>query len=144
MYGRVVAVSSNPFGTPMITSHLNWLVDSSRCRSVLRTKPMRCGKNVNSMRRPRSRASACAILFSYPSPWLFDNGMLAGSAHTRSTASAPCACAASNRQARPEPSALLERIQVPRLNRAIGAALQVGVQAFPVLHDHLIRTERRH
>src|SRR5689334_25229774 len=80
--------------------------------------------------------------------------MLPGSAHTRSTAAESCACAASSMQAsttpvssstgRPARCALLEWIEVAGLDRAIGAALQVGVQAFPVLHDHLARAERRH
>src|SRR5690606_36053263 len=122
--------------------------------------------------RPRSRPSCSASLFSYPAPALSDCGRLCGSAQTLST-SAPCAgfsgapdacCAppawacravanpaqiatAVNRTNVRAPSILLllvDGCQPSGLDLAVGAALQVGVQAFPVLVHHLAGVERRH
>src|SRR5581483_8766125 len=62
----------------MMTSHC-------RARSVLRTKPRRCGAQKYSTRRPRSRATRSAILFSNPCCRSFENGMLFGSEQTRRT-----------------------------------------------------------
>src|SRR5690349_7206812 len=53
--------------------------------SVLRKKPRRCAHHVYSTRSPRSWANSSAILFSKPSPRLFEKGRLFGSAQTRST-----------------------------------------------------------
>src|SRR5882762_6335153 len=60
-------------------------------------KPVACGNQVYSTGSLSSPATMSAILFSKPSPLSFENGRLAGSAHTRnavrSTRSTRCACA---------------------------------------------------
>src|SRR5438132_242384 len=59
-------------------------------------KPVACGNQVYSTGIPSSPAAMSAILFSKPSPLSFENGMLAGSAQTRSAArstrSTRCPC----------------------------------------------------
>src|SRR5215470_8739754 len=49
-------------------------------------KPVACGNQVYSTGSFSSAATMAAILFSNPSPLSFENGMLAGSAQTRSAA----------------------------------------------------------
>src|SRR6185369_17456129 len=55
-----------------------------RAVSELRMKPRRCGNQKYSSGRTNSCATSVAILFSNPAPRSFENGMLLGSAHTRS------------------------------------------------------------
>src|SRR6266446_253247 len=62
----------------MITSHL-WAA------SVLRTKPVACGYQLYDNPLPSLSANNSASLFSKPSPLSVENGMLFGSAQTRST-----------------------------------------------------------
>src|SRR6184192_4862649 len=62
----------------MITSHL-WAA------SVLRTKPVACGYQLYENPLPSLSANNSASLFSKPSPLSVENGMLFGSAQTRST-----------------------------------------------------------
>src|SRR5262249_50908478 len=69
---------SSPCGTPMMTSHLC-------AASVLRTKPVACGYQLYESPSPSLSASNSASLFSKPSPRSVENGMLFGSAQTRST-----------------------------------------------------------
>src|SRR2546421_10517437 len=62
----------------MMTSHL--------CApSVLRTKPVACGYQLYDRPFPSLLANNSASLFSKPSPFAVENGMLLGSAQTRST-----------------------------------------------------------
>src|SRR2546430_9049111 len=53
--------------------------------SVLRTKPVACGYQLYESPLPSLSASNSASLFSKPSPLSVENGMLFGSAQTRST-----------------------------------------------------------
>src|SRR5262249_15314481 len=62
----------------MMTSHLC-------AASVLRTKPVACGYQLYESPLPSLSASHSASLFSKPSPWSVENGMLCGSAQTLST-----------------------------------------------------------
>src|SRR6266545_3035476 len=62
----------------MMTSHL-WAA------SVLRTKPVACGYQLYESPLPSLSASNSASRFSKPSPLSVENGMLFGSAQTRST-----------------------------------------------------------
>src|SRR6476661_7949111 len=62
----------------MITSHL-WAA------SVLRTNPVACGYQLYDRPFPRLLATNSASLFSKPSLLSVENGMLLGSAQTRST-----------------------------------------------------------
>src|SRR5260370_16487988 len=61
----------------MITSHL-WAA------SVLRTNPVACGYQLYDNPLPSLSANNSASLFSKPSPLSVENGMLFGSAQTRS------------------------------------------------------------
>src|SRR5258707_333745 len=62
----------------MMTSHLY-------AASVLRTKPVACGYQLYDRPFPSLLANNSASLFSKPSPLSVENGMLFGSAQTRST-----------------------------------------------------------
>src|SRR4029077_21026589 len=62
----------------MMTSHLY-------AASVLRTKPVACGSPLYDSPLPSLLANNSASLFSKPSPLSVENGMLLGSAQTRST-----------------------------------------------------------
>src|SRR5439155_21596606 len=78
--GRWLCVGSGgPYwaGTRVTTSK-RWAL------SELRTNPRRCGNQKYSSGRPNSCATRVAILFSDPAPRSFENGMLLGSADTRS------------------------------------------------------------
>src|SRR6266550_5207262 len=69
---------SSPCGMPMMTSHLC-------AASVLRTNPVACGYQLYDSPFPSLSANNSASLFSNPSPLSVENGMLFGSALTRST-----------------------------------------------------------
>src|SRR5712672_3918551 len=62
----------------MMTSHFY-------AASVLRTKPVACGYQLYDRPFPSLLANNSASLFSKPSPLSVENGMLFGSAQTRST-----------------------------------------------------------
>src|SRR5258707_13984254 len=62
----------------MMTSHLC-------AESVFRTKPVACGYQLYDSPFPSLLANNSASLFSKPSPLSVENGMLLGSAQTRST-----------------------------------------------------------
>src|SRR6476660_10100584 len=62
----------------MMTSHLC-------AASVLRTNPVACGYQLYDRPFPSLLANNSASLFSKPSPLSVENGMLLGSAQTRST-----------------------------------------------------------
>src|SRR5918994_190867 len=74
-------------------------------------KPVACGNQVYSTGTFSSSATISAILFSKPSPLSLENGMLAGSAQTRSavrlTRSARCPSAVLTNAAKPAPKSTI-------------------------------------
>src|SRR5262245_50383347 len=134
-------------------------------------KPVACGNHVYSTGNFSSAATMSAILFSKPSPLSFENGMLAGSAQTRSavrlTRSIRCPYAAvttmpnaSSATSRPLSSllvteaGLLMRFSggglIGPFGRAsarqdpVRARLQVDVDIFEIARDVAIIAHRRH
>src|SRR5262245_38676499 len=125
-------------------------------------KPVACGNHTYSMGTLSSAATISAILFSKPSPFSLENGMLAGSAHTRSdrrlTKSVRCPSAACAGTARVAPSStpssaamllsakagllmLVRRLGfvgalggAPARHPAFGARLEIHVDVVDVAH----------
>src|SRR5262245_7334209 len=134
-------------------------------------KPVACGNNVYSTGNFNSAATMSAILFSKPSPLSFENGILAGSAQTRSAArltrSTRCPYAAGTttpnassatttplRSLLVTDAGLLRRLRggglVSSLGRAsagqdtVRACFQVDVDIFEIARHVAIIAHRRH
>src|SRR5262245_42998843 len=136
-------------------------------------KPVACGNQVYSTGTLSSAATSSAILFSNPSLRSFENGMLAGSAQTRSAvrltrsircpsaaeAGAPSAALNSTASTAAVRSLLTEarflvllcsgRLvaplgRTPARQNAVRARLQVDVDVVDVAHHVAIIAERRH
>src|SRR5215475_7466307 len=135
-------------------------------------KPVACGNQVYSTGSLRSAATSSAILFSKPSLFSFENGRLAGSAHTLSAAwltrsarwrscahagSVTLAINTSTRAMRLLPgtkTGLLSLLRGCRLfntfgwttarQHAVGARLEINVDVVDIAHDVGVIAQRRH
>src|SRR5262245_824024 len=135
-------------------------------------KPVACGNHVYSTGTLSSAATISAILFSNPSPLSFENGRLAGSAHTRSavrlTRSTRCPSAArtgaarlmSSRTAASVAALLLTEARFlvrfsggrllvpfgrpPSRQYTVRTRFQVHIDVVDVAHDVVVIAEHRH
>src|SRR5919108_385342 len=135
----------------MTTSHLC-------AASVLRTNPVACGYQLYDRPFPSLSASNSASLFSKPSALSVENGMLFGSAQTRSTFgsissidnSGRCATCASIFPHRNIAAIAVQDTHKPKRNRSllaefvIGARPQIDEYVLDVTHDIAIGAERGH
>src|SRR5690606_22915896 len=134
----------------MTTSHLYSLC-SFLLRSVLRTKPMRCGNQVYCTSSPRWSAHISASWFSNPLRFLCEKGRLLGSAQTRnasrSWAAAGCAkIATAIRIATLSPNLCTSVLSLgpSRQEHAVGAGLLIRVKLIDKILDVRVLTPCRH